>query len=404
MSTSSAARRRARFNSENSPDPERVVAACLEREDWLQRGLCCEPADRSTAESAVRELYHLIGAPPPEFIWTASPQAGVEAAIAAGLPTSYTLDTMQRPAGRMANVLSNSRKRMDHNISRRHEDPIRRRWSHASLRATLPDDAVRAGIAVDQIIRCSVADSLRISLVDGVATAIRTLLPQAVRGVTWYGQQEAHRVGYYDAYRRHGLATFGSNDNALLDIQSALVGATGWWWALEHVCVMAERPTVLHTEPTPNGVHSERRLHHPDLPALEFQDGGTVFVQHGTIVPDWVVLDPTADRIARERNIEIRRCAIERIGWDAYIDMAELALVDRADDPGNQGSELALYDLPDSWDTSRILLTVNGSVERDGRRRRYGLHVPRSISTALDAAGWTYGLAGTDYSRLVRRT
>ncbi|MBD0023006.1 MULTISPECIES: hypothetical protein [Gordonia] len=46
----------------------------------------------------------------------------------------------------------------------------------------------------------------------------------------------------------------------------------------------------------------------------------------------------------------------------------------------------------------------NGSLERDGHRRRYGLHVPSDISDAPSAAGWTYGISGADYARLVRRT
>ncbi|MEV2265858.1 hypothetical protein [Nonomuraea africana] len=32
-------------------------------------------------------------------------------------------------------------------------------------------------------------------------------------------------------------------------------------------------------------------------------------------------------RIAEEPNIEVRRCAIERLGWDVYIERAGLRLV-----------------------------------------------------------------------------
>ncbi len=118
-----------------------------------------------------------------------------------------------------------------------------------------------------------------------------------------------------------------------------------------------------------------------------------------------MIAEPTVERIARERNIEVRRCAIERIGWDVYIDEAGLELVDRTDDPGNAGAPLSLYATPTSWvDDGGILLVVNGSVDRDGRRRRYGLPVPNGMTSALDAAGWTYGITGDDYSCLVRRT
>ncbi|MCB1294117.1 MAG: hypothetical protein KDB67_05475 [Gordonia sp.] len=203
----------------------------------------------------------------------------------------------------------------------------------------------------------------------------------------------------------HGLITFQPDDDHFLDLFTAVTASTGWWWALPNVCVMADRPVAMHTEPIPGNYHGERRLHHENGPAVEFADGLTIFAIHGTIVPQWVVTDPTAKRIRDERNVEIRRTAIERIGWDTYIDATGLTLLDAAHDPGNPGCTLRLYGNPHKWiEDFRILLVDNGSVERDGRRRRYGLYVPRYISDALTAAGWTYGIAGDDYARLVRRT
>jgi hypothetical protein len=48
---------------------------------------------------------------------------------------------------------------------------------------------------------------------------------------------------------------------------------------------------------------------------------------------------------------------------------------------------------------SRLLLAVNGSVERDGTRRRYGLRVLAEFDHPLDAAGWSYGLTGAQIAR-----
>lgn len=129
-------------------------------------------------------------------------------------------------------------------------------------------------------------------------------------------------------------------------------------------------------------------------------------VLHGTPVPEWVLSDPTAERIAAERNVEVRRTAIERIGWDSYIDQAGLRLLATAPDPGNPGCELRLYDTPRDarLPPSRLLLAVNGSVERDGQRHRYGLSVPDGIDDPVAAAGWTYGLPGEVYAQLARRT
>ncbi|MFD0362762.1 DUF6745 domain-containing protein [Nocardia sp. GCM10030253] len=362
------------------------------------------------AEAAVTELYRLVGAPEPEFVWVPSPSAALHAAAELGLePDPWSPRAADRlpPSGRIAALLSTSRYRMDERIG-----PGRELWRAqlhmGQIRFQSTEVSVRSGVPIEVMLDATVRDSLRTTLFDGVATAIRTLLPYNARdtlGVPWYGQQEAHRIGYYDAFRRSGLAVFRGDDLALLDVQSALARSTGWWWAVGQVCVMAERPTALHTEPTPNGRHHERRLHHSDLPALCFVDGTEVFVHHGTIVPEWVVLDPTAERIGKERNIEIRRCAIERIGWDAYLEEAQLTLIGEADDPGNPGSALQLYDSPPEWGRSvRVLLAVNGSVERDGRRRRYGLNVPHWIDNPVAAAAWTYGLSGAQYAQLIRRT
>ncbi|MDV2475105.1 hypothetical protein F8M49_06115 [Rhodococcus zopfii] len=366
------------------------------RDHWLARGLSTRPADRSVAECAVSELYRRSGFDPPEFLWVPSPAAAsaLIPELTLRAPSSALDDT--HPSVRIASLLSASRARMDERIRRRYPP---------SSRFADPGRTYGPPLNPEQIIRLLMWNSLRTTLFDAVATAIRRTLPQPVGTVSWYGQQEAHRVGYYDAIRRCGLVGFGGREDDLLDVQAALVGATGWWWAFERVCVMTERPSELHTEPNPGGAHGERRLHHSDRAALEYPDGAKTFVNHGTIVPEWVVLDPSAERIGRERNVEIRRCAIERIGWDAYIDAAGLTLVDRAEDPGNPGCLLELYERPGAWGPpGRILLAVNGSVERDGTRRRYGLPVPAWAPSALDAAGWTYGISGSDYSRLVRRT
>ncbi|MGW0026830.1 DUF6745 domain-containing protein [Rhodococcus sp. NPDC003383] len=366
-----------------------MIAAVRElRDQWLAHGLSTRPADRSVAENAVAELYRRSGFDPPEFVWVPSPAAASTFIAHQSIPGPFSALDDTHPSVRIASLLSATRSRMDERIRRRYP---------SSRFGTSPNP--------EQLIRRMVWNSLRTTLFDAVATSIRRTLPRPVGTVSWYGQQEAHRVGYYDTIRRCGLVGFGALDRELLDAQVALVGATGWWWAFERVCVMAERPCELHTEPSPGGAEGERRLHHPNRAALEYPDGTRSFVHHGTIVPDWVVLDPTAERIGRERNVEIRRCAIERIGWDTYIEKAALTLVDRTEDPGNPGCLLELYDSPGGWGSpGRILLAVNGSLERDGTRRRYGLPVPAWAPSALDAAGWTYGISGSDYSRLVRRT
>ncbi|MBY3792763.1 hypothetical protein HQP42_10190 [Rhodococcus fascians] len=409
--------RRGTFSEDPDSYAEDIRAVCAQRDRWLDYGLKAGPADRSVAEHAVAQLYRSVGFDEPEFHWVPSPRAAATFIAGRHLARTPSISTAGTEVdAAIATMLSDSRRRMDRIIERRHiEWPREHRWATVNgsndfrVRGVIargtPIEAALAGISPDPIIDRTVRTSLHTSLFDGIATAIRTTTPRPFGSITWYGQQEAHRVAYYDAFRRHGLARFSFEDVELLDVQTALIESTGWWWAFENIAVMAERPAAVHVEPLPDSPHGEVRLHNSDGPAVEFADGSAVHVLSGTVVPSWVIRDPTVDRITVERNVEVRRSAIERIGWDTYLEQAGLRLVDAGQDPGNPGCTLELYAAPEGWqDGGRILLAVNGSRERDGRRRRYGLRVPAAFTSAIDAAGWTYGLAGADYARLLRRT
>ncbi|MGY2060774.1 DUF6745 domain-containing protein, partial [Nocardia gipuzkoensis] len=173
----------------------------------------------------------------------------------------------------------------------------------------------------------------------------------------------------------------------------------GAWWPGERTCVVAERPRILRVEPT--GDLDEVRLHCADGPAVRYDDGWELYFWHGTRVPRWVITAPTAAAVDAETNIEIRRCAIEHLGWPAYLEQAGMRLVATAPDPGNGGFELLLYDMPRD---QRLVVATNGSLERDGTRRRYGLSVPGHFTDPIAAVAWTYGLSAAQYSLLVQRT
>ncbi|WP_103348627.1 DUF6745 domain-containing protein [Amycolatopsis sp. CA-128772] len=230
-----------------------------------------------------------------------------------------------------------------------------------------------------------VSPEARQTVKESGAALIRAAIPRSF-GLHWYGQQDAYWVPP-------------DPDDPELALWATLVRSCGWWWPRDGVCVVAERPLAIRTD-------DAHRLHSASGPAVVYPDGWGVHVWHGTRVPPWVIDDPTADRINRSLNVEVRRCAIEHLGWPAYIDQAGLRLLSRAPDPGNPGCELRLYTLPSplGHEPSRLLLAVNGSVERDGTRRRYGLRVPAEFDHPLDAAGWSYGLTGAQYARLQRRT
>ena len=340
----------------------------LVRAEWLGHALSTMRADRAAAEAAIAGLYALLGLPPPEFVWIGSPGA-----IGNVLEPSVARLRSAGPwpvESRIATLLSDMRQRLD------------ARMSDLDLSF------------VEHWVRRELRESVRMRVADRIRTQLTTW-----HGLYWYGQQEVDWIAYYEACQRVLGVEYGRRDTGQLELWAETARSCGWWWPKDGRCVIAERPLAISTE----GAGAELRLHNDNGPAVVYPDGWSVHCWHGTTVPSWAIDNPTVEAIAAEPNIEIRRCAIEHLGWPNYIEQAGLRLRRRAADPGNPGCELLLYE-DNPWWHGRILLAVNGSVERDGTRRRYGLRVPALCDDPVEAAGWSYGLTGDQYSRLLRRT
>ena len=367
------------------------------RSEWFDHALRTGPADRQASEAAITGIYALAGEPPPVFTWVGSPAAAQPL-----LPPSTTLtgDGRWSTENRVASLLSDLRERLDQRIGRR---PVS--FFQPPDPPSDPVAALLSGVSLETVLEAGVRDPVHRTAHESVAAAVRSAIPDR-RGLVWYGQHEAGWVAHYDVHRRLDPNRFPASDVARLELWATLARSCGWWWPRDGRCVIAERPTTVHTEPVAGSAYGEARLHSAHGPAVVFPDGWTVHAWHGTTVPSWVVEAPTADRIGAEPNVEVRRCAVENLGWDTFIAEAGLTLVSTAPDPGNPGSDLHLYDLPyQRWGrSSRLLLAVNGSLERDGTRRRYGLRVPPWFDDPIDAAGWSYGLSGPQYALLRRRT
>ena len=181
----------------------------------------------------------------------------------------------------------------------------------------------------------------------------------------------------------------------------------GWWWPFKDFVMVCEPPVELHLEQVGPRGWGSHRLHCETGPAVRWSDGWGVYSWHGTNVPAWVIENPTVEKAMAERNTEIRRCALEAIGWGEL----EPHLGDPIDvcaDPGNAPHELKLYRLPDKLNSYgqpiNLLLMTNGSPDRSGSLRRYGETVPAQLTSAIAAASWQYGVDPSAYAQLTRRT
>ena len=182
--------------------------------------------------------------------------------------------------------------------------------------------------------------------------------------------------------------------------------SAGMWWPYRDFVIVSVRPErIVHERVGPDGFGSHQ-LHCETGPALRWADGWSIWSWHGVPVPQWVVESPTVEAINAEMNSEIRRCAIESYGWDRYLTSIGAAPVDEADDPGNPGHVLRLFDTPEQIysEPTRLLVMSNASLDRDRTRRTYAETVPAEIGSAVAAAAWQFGVDVDVYRQLERAT
>jgi hypothetical protein len=141
------------------------------------------------------------------------------------------------------------------------------------------------------------------------------------------------------------------------------------------------------------------RLHRDDGAAVEWPTGERYCFWHGALVPDWVIDEPdkiTAELICGERNLELRRCMIEKLGRERFMQELRPTLV--AEDEFGKLWRVNFGD-PDSY---TLLEVRNGTPEPDGSSRRYFLSVPPSARSPKEAVAWTYGLRSRQYEIAIR--
>ncbi|MEU3492374.1 DUF6745 domain-containing protein [Kitasatospora cineracea] len=347
---------------------------------WRAVAAATGPADRATAEQAVRDAYRAAGlAEPAEFRWCPSPRAAVDellahrdefgasvreqvrtaawerartAALAALGPAGWSAlwavtgaelaTTTALPAERVRAAL------LDHFAPE--PEPI--------------DDWQEARKPENRAVRQAAAERrgrIRLLLLDAVA-----------------GQHDAAWLAAFD--------TAGTGDAAL----AALAGAarqTGWWWPYERTVLLSERPTALHRD-------EAGRLDRADGPALAYADGFALHAWRGMPVPaDFLdrLTGLTPERIRGEENAELRRVMLEHFGYDRY-------LAESGAEPLHRDATGTLWRIQLPNDEPVVMVEVlNSTPEPDGTHRTYYLRVPPGTRTARAGVAWTFGVEEAEY-------
>jgi hypothetical protein len=166
--------------------------------------------------------------------------------------------------------------------------------------------------------------------------------------------------------------------------------SSGWWWPLEELCILTERPLELHLD-------DQERLHCVDALAITYPDGWGVAVWHGQRIPrEWVrPPGPPLEAALTWENIEQRRAAADLIGWGRVLQELPHRVIDQ--DPDPMIGTLIEADLPDA-PKERFLQVLCAT------GRTFVLPVGTNFGTAREANAATYGISIDQLLQLELRT
>lgn len=353
--------------------------------------LLAAPANRAAAEAGIRSAYQAAALPvPPVIIWLDSPYAGIVCA--------NILHSVSRVFGGTGGYCA---RQVDTDPEQRALSVIRE----------------QAGSAQQETVKAQVASRLRSAArVQAVIGDVAELQADAAPGQQVMGEINAglaaagwHWESIDAEFRDRGLSraptglgqeggwslgvAWGDLPScAVVDAFSRL-GVTGLapaldgpvavtrsaghlWWPYERAVIVTSRPGHVSRD-------GQGRLHCRGGMAVSYRGGWGFHAWHGLPVPAWVAEAPTMARIAAERDVTRRRCAIESLGWGQFI--AEAGLEPVAAAPGQ-----ALYDMPQAWGAAgqlRLLVRANGT------RDPQALIVPDWCRDPAEAQEWDAGLS-----------
>lgn len=220
---------------------------------WTKIGLTTEPIRHVDAEAAIRLSYSAVGLPQPKHIeWVRSPfELCIEGA--------------------------------------------RLEWIEKKVDAgAKPEDAV--------------AEAEKLFSADRTLSEEAQGLITDIRGSCCYGQQDAGWLGFLD-YMDEVLELEEETKDA--DGLRKLATAGHWWLPFDNICLASERPIEMH-------LNTAGDLHRDGGPAMLYADGFSLFCLNGVHVPEEIVFTPSeklsADLVLKEKNAEIRREIVRKIG------------------------------------------------------------------------------------------
>jgi len=336
--------------------------------EYIKIGLCTDPADRATAETAMRELYKLLGKRTDmPIVWVPSPLVGAFAAPIAAALLSQSKKASIKSSGKL------------------------------SVYATI-ESAVgpKVSAAVEAAVDAAVGWKTIKTNAKNVAPAVDAATVRSTIKSLWHyyrgGQFWVSWKGYIAALR---LIGFEHSSLRALEIEEKIARSAGWYWPFEDFVMISERPNCINRD-------AIGRLHSLDGPSISWGETFSLYSWKGITIPSTLITNRhtvTPREVLGIENAEHRRCAIEIYaithGPDRFVkDLGAKKL--KADK--SHGKPRTVYAVGDI----RYIHVTNGSREPDGTFREFVLGADPRATTPNEVVASSYGRPAPKYKEAVR--
>jgi len=360
------------------------------RWDWVDLAWPTTRCDREQAEDAIRALYQATRMHTPDVVWRESPQK-----LAATLDALVAFDSPE------------DERQLGSRLAVEQLGVLRHRTRPATARRRFPTPIwydptqVLGNTFVPEALRWQVFDALSGSNVlrnlDRQGWRIKRRCANAVNVISAPALSVVNSLEeavLWDCFLR-----VGGIDDPLIAAILDVLRVVGYISAWEGLAIVSDRPIVIRRG-FDDAFHSERQ------PAIIWEDGTYLNWWNGVELPagfwDW-----TGEQVIACNNLELRSIAIEYMGWEPIAEsLTPLAV---ADDPGNPGQVIELYELavasglesvPAEW--RHFIRVTNASPNMDGTRRSYIIQVAPWITDPVAAVAESFGVSVDMYRGLAR--
>jgi len=347
------------------------------REEWRQIGLCCDPADFDAGDEVIRGFYKRLGKDAPIILHFSSP-AMCELAV------NFVFAALKDGGD------SQLRSQLDSQLGSQLRSQL-----YIQLYSQLDS---QLGSQLYSQLDSQLYIQLRSQLRSQLGSQLYSQLDSQLGSLKsyfltnrWGSQHWCSWEAFYLFGHEIGVQYKAENIALLLE-WARLSKSVGWWAPWDGICFVSDRPRRVQFD-------AENRLHCETGKAVEYSDSWGVSAWHGTRVPDEWITDRaslTAKIALTQENLELRRAAIEIVGWHNVLRELGATVVDEDENP--EHGTLVEVQLPDLPRRSRFIHVQCGT------GREFAIGVPNECQTVFEAQAWMAGMPVSKFQYPTIRT